>query len=217
MSNEPGIPPTARCLRCGYLLRGLPIPVCPECGRAFDPADASTYDLRPPDWRRRWWIKRGGILAVAGVVLLAFFPRALLKSNLTFRCAVCGETTTVYRWEPKPPRWIPFRYPGLHWTSRTPVTPTGNAPPCRIHYDGVSVRFDLYNGGWASAKSMSGQWDVLTLNGLVTTVETAPEVLKQLMDPSNNGIRVGRPLVEVLQHLMEPLYSGVMVGRLLVP
>jgi hypothetical protein len=64
---------------------------------------------------------------------------------------------------------------------------------------------------------MSGQWDVLTLNGLVTTVETAPEVLKQLMDPSNNGIRVGRPLVEVLEHLMEPLYSGVMVGRLLVP
>ena len=30
-------------MNCGYMLRGLPEPVCPECGRAFDPADPTTY------------------------------------------------------------------------------------------------------------------------------------------------------------------------------
>ena len=50
------------CLTCGYLLRGLPDPRCPECGRPFDPTDASTYGSRgyapalaahlrrPPGW-----------------------------------------------------------------------------------------------------------------------------------------------------------------------
>ncbi len=48
------IPSTAVCLGCGYALRGLPEAVCPECGRAFDPADSTTYDepTRPTGWRR---------------------------------------------------------------------------------------------------------------------------------------------------------------------
>jgi len=37
------IPDTAVCLGCGYSLRGLPKPVCPECGREFDPADPATF------------------------------------------------------------------------------------------------------------------------------------------------------------------------------
>jgi len=43
----------ARCLWCGYPLQGLPGPVCPECGRSFDPDDQSTYDHPwiPPSWR----------------------------------------------------------------------------------------------------------------------------------------------------------------------
>jgi hypothetical protein len=38
----------ARCLKCGYLLRGLPHNECPECGQAFDPADPRTYHLPSP-------------------------------------------------------------------------------------------------------------------------------------------------------------------------
>ncbi len=34
-----------RCRECGYLLRGLTEPRCPECGRPFDPEDPSTMDL----------------------------------------------------------------------------------------------------------------------------------------------------------------------------
>src|SRR6185295_8993543 len=53
---------TGLCWECGYPLRGLPTPRCPECGRAFDPADPATMNLgqhvgpwarrmmRPPGW-----------------------------------------------------------------------------------------------------------------------------------------------------------------------
>ncbi len=33
-----------RCLTCGYILRGLMAHRCPECGRAFDPNDPTTFD-----------------------------------------------------------------------------------------------------------------------------------------------------------------------------
>ncbi|HPF37667.1 MAG TPA: hypothetical protein P5081_05080 [Phycisphaerae bacterium] len=36
-------PDDARCLECRYALKGLAEEVCPECGRAFDRYDASTY------------------------------------------------------------------------------------------------------------------------------------------------------------------------------
>jgi hypothetical protein len=51
-----------RCWECGYLLRGLPTPRCPECGRRFDPADETSMNMggdvsaskkwimRPPGW-----------------------------------------------------------------------------------------------------------------------------------------------------------------------
>jgi len=50
------------CWECGYSLRGLSTPRCPECGRAFDPSDPATMNLgrhvgglagrllRPPGW-----------------------------------------------------------------------------------------------------------------------------------------------------------------------
>lgn len=43
------------CLGCGYLLRGLPEPVCPECGRAFDIEDPSTYRIQQSDLKWRYW------------------------------------------------------------------------------------------------------------------------------------------------------------------
>jgi len=47
------VPDTARCLRCGYLLRGLPERRCPECGTEFDPAEPETYaDPARPKGRR---------------------------------------------------------------------------------------------------------------------------------------------------------------------
>lgn len=51
--EPPVIPDTAVCLGCGYSLRGLPRPVCPECGRGFDPSDPATFrDTSKP---RSFW------------------------------------------------------------------------------------------------------------------------------------------------------------------
>ena len=35
--------PQAQCRRCGYPLRGLSRPACPECGRGFDPNNPRSY------------------------------------------------------------------------------------------------------------------------------------------------------------------------------
>ncbi len=41
--HMPGVvTPTRLCLKCGYVLDGLPVRRCPECGDAFDPADPRT-------------------------------------------------------------------------------------------------------------------------------------------------------------------------------
>jgi hypothetical protein len=43
------------CWECGYALRGLPTPRCPECGRRFDPADPASMNMGedPRPWVRR--------------------------------------------------------------------------------------------------------------------------------------------------------------------
>ncbi len=49
-----GLPDDARCLTCGYALRGQTEPRCPECGRAFDPDDTDTFRLPARcTWTRR--------------------------------------------------------------------------------------------------------------------------------------------------------------------
>lgn len=65
------------CLNCNYPLRGLVEPRCPECGRPFDPTDATTMNigrplsswcrarLRPPN---QWF---NAVAVVAGVWTLA--------------------------------------------------------------------------------------------------------------------------------------------------
>ena len=55
------------CRGCGYDLRALMQPRCPECGREFNPEDRRTFRTRP---LRRWgWINRIG-LALAILALL---------------------------------------------------------------------------------------------------------------------------------------------------
>lgn len=51
------------CLACRYALTGLSVPRCPECGRAFDPRDPSTYAVDETQRRPRW----PAVLAIAGL------------------------------------------------------------------------------------------------------------------------------------------------------
>ncbi len=184
MSNESGMPPTARCLRCGYLLRGLPTPVCPECGRAFEPADASTYDLRPPGWRRRQWIKAGVFFAL---ILFVFAPRGLMKGTLSFTCPACGERTTYSRWELRPPSWIPIRYPGFGLTSRGLVASDSSAPACPHAQRTLNLQFDFRLGS-ANSRGTYVDGEFPTFNGHLVTLTNGPDVLKHVMAPSSIGI-----------------------------
>ena len=64
-----------RCRSCAYDLQELSEKRCPECGRAFDPADSGTYLTRPyPD-------QRLFILAVCGFAGAAVGPVAALVSR----------------------------------------------------------------------------------------------------------------------------------------
>ena len=54
------------CLGCGYDLRGLPEPRCPECGRPFDPGDPPTFRKNPKLPNEAW--------AVVAIYLLPLIP-----------------------------------------------------------------------------------------------------------------------------------------------
>lgn len=60
------------CTRCGYSLKGLPEPKCPECGTLFDPAEREGVLARagaPIPRRGYWWVGWcAAVLALAGVI-----------------------------------------------------------------------------------------------------------------------------------------------------
>jgi hypothetical protein len=73
VSQQPSIPDSAACLDCGYSLRGLTEPLCPECGRPFDPADRQTFrDSGAPPWWGRW-ARPPGRWHCVGMSLLALW------------------------------------------------------------------------------------------------------------------------------------------------
>lgn len=60
---------TPRCLECAYCLIGLTEKRCPECGRPFDLADASTFTLRPPLVLWRLWLPGVGLAILSGIIV----------------------------------------------------------------------------------------------------------------------------------------------------
>jgi hypothetical protein len=58
-----------RCLNCFYVLDGLPAQRCPECGRAFDPGDLSTFTYKLPFVRWRFWMPAVLLTGGCGLVL----------------------------------------------------------------------------------------------------------------------------------------------------
>lgn len=65
--NDPAKQPPLYCRQCGYDLRGLPQPRCPECANPFDPANPHTFRRRPVGaWVRP--VRR--LLCVATIFLL---------------------------------------------------------------------------------------------------------------------------------------------------
>lgn len=108
----------ARCRACGYALRGLTEPRCPECGRAFDPADSRTVYLgrvpgwfarlllRPPGWPLQSCLTLLALLALFSVStpggyflvdLLAYFGLAVLGFVWLMRLVLAIAAAVYYR------------------------------------------------------------------------------------------------------------------------
>ncbi len=64
------LPDDAICLGCGYRLKALSEPRCPECGRGFSPVDNRTYTrLGAASYGRRWMAAGPGWFIGTGVML----------------------------------------------------------------------------------------------------------------------------------------------------
>ncbi|MCH7573235.1 MAG: hypothetical protein IH891_10005 [Planctomycetes bacterium] len=176
------VPEQARCLTCGYLLRELDEPVCPECARRFDPEDPKTYNTDPPGRLRRRLIMWAIILLLIGGVGYALWPQQILTAQMTFTMKDSGHKITFRRWELLAPNWMPLTYPSFHWRSDT----KGNASP------GVDEPFSFhvkakYLQGWSN--TFDGK--VIDVNGIIADPDHANEIMKALLAPSNRGISIG--------------------------
>jgi hypothetical protein len=97
---KPQLPDTAVCLQCGYSLRGLPEPRCPECGRAFDPADPRTFgprsstrwfqgwDAPPPQWQAY-------VLALFSILPIVYFSSPVRLAAAWPRHRSFGESVLL--------------------------------------------------------------------------------------------------------------------------
>lgn len=176
------LPETACCRTCGYLLRGLPEPTCPECGRPFDPADPRTY-APSAAWRwRRKWVPRMVAVVVLAALGLIFAPRGSAKGKIVFTCQQCGHTVVVQRWTPYPAEWLPIRYPGFSWTSAPTFTPPATQPttPCTQHLFIVDARQTFPGGGAVSARAGPGSGPV-RINDIRATPASASAILDSML------------------------------------
>lgn len=68
------IRPAIYCIKCRYVLNGLPLHRCPECGTEYDPHDESTF-WRPG--REKWWAIRWEVFAaLIGAIAFVLVLRA---------------------------------------------------------------------------------------------------------------------------------------------
>jgi hypothetical protein len=91
------VPDTARCLHCGYALRGLPEAVCPECGNAFDPERPETFkDPDGPPRRRARGIPRAPthvyLVVIASITALFLVRCSHVSGAIEFRRSLCEWT-----------------------------------------------------------------------------------------------------------------------------
>ena len=180
------VPEQARCLTCGYLLRELDDPVCPECARRFDPEDKKTYNADPRKRKRRRLIMLAIILLLIGVGL-TLWSHNFMTAQMTFTMKDSGHIITFRRWEFQAPNWIPLTYPGFHWRSDKK-----GSTPLRAN-ESYSFRIKaMYLGGWTNG--FNGQ--DTNINGIIADPDHANEILKALLAPNNRGIRFGPRVAE---------------------
>ena len=100
-TDSSGDPVNRYCLTCGYDLRSLAGPHCPECGREFDPADDTPY-RRPRYDARQLIIEVSVVFACAGlaVVLSSAASFVALAAILAWQVYSFRDAFKVLRHEP---------------------------------------------------------------------------------------------------------------------
>lgn len=85
-----------RCLKCDYDLRGITSRNCPECGRAFDPADDRTWRVAKANSRlARWALRKPGIrliaITVVSLLLIVWYGRfpGSVRAELRWYSVLC--------------------------------------------------------------------------------------------------------------------------------
>ncbi len=169
------------CRGCGYDLTGASAGACPECGRAFDPADARSVDRRRLKSRRRRQALR--LLAVGGVValVLAFAPRGYVRIDATLTDQAGQPMGTSSAFAPIPPGWIGRGY-GVWWTIADPSAATPG-PLMQAHFSIVAVRREWLNAGTSQSTSTGS----IATDGR-RTVNIASETVGQI------ALRCARPI-----------------------
>ncbi|MBN1491242.1 MAG: hypothetical protein JXA69_15120 [Phycisphaerae bacterium] len=122
-------PDDCRCNYCGYLLRGLETPRCPECGHVNPPHGDTAYRLRLP---------RLGLRTRTRTALASFLIAAILLSPLLL--------PTVLTHLPRPwKRYVPqaLRSTGYDYTPDPDRFPIRLDAICVIRHDGAIVVVDL--------------------------------------------------------------------------
>ena len=179
------IPNGACCLGCGYALRGLPEAVCPECGRAFDPGNSTTFVLERDLRRRRR--KRVGVVVAALGLLGAFAPRGIMTSTVTLTCPDCKAVYRTARHELRPPGWLRAGYPAIC----LPLVEHKEKPHenCLNHRYDVSVTLQSRVVIRASGSASGDPGDVCEVVGFPAIPKNARKMIDSMI--RQNGLSVG--------------------------
>ncbi len=87
----------ARCIRCYYILDGLPEPRCPECGLVFDPADPNTWTNKLPFVWWKYWLPGFLLAIVVGILSFSFLlPAYGYGWTVTLVTPLCIGAITGY-------------------------------------------------------------------------------------------------------------------------
>jgi hypothetical protein len=137
------IPSDAKCSKCGYALRALETPRCPECGHAFDPSNLLSMDTRQRrSWRRRMIAARTLPICIWSIVAVAvamFLKEFLPSRHETLPIAIAVFIATAVRYR--------------LWRALSPDVQQGNASEKsfrRAAYVFVALLIVLGRGGYVS-------------------------------------------------------------------